>query len=374
MLLAAIIFSWMAYGFYQPKILESLGFAALANSLGVIQGLLGSVVEPFVGVISDRLLGRIGSRLPMIAAGATVAGLIFVALSVLLQLTLPMEWRWIVPVLMTVWVMAMIVFRGPAIAILRQLAPSQQLPKANAILTLVFGLTGAIGPIFASVIDALGATLTFFLGSIVLLGGALLFSAANPRSSVFTTSAQVDQFLSSRDAGCLFALGLGIGGLVNLMLRECPIVLGRISESRPEWMAAGILLVGAIAAVPLEKWISRVGSRAALVTSLGLFLVQMGLLNVIGHPYVVGLAIATLGVTFALLFTSQIPCVLAIAPPNQAGTATGFYFGGMGAATALVTLANQQRYLNPDSSLLISFAAAALAVSSLLATRPASRD
>jgi MFS family permease len=71
-LLAAIIFSWMAYGFYQPRILEKLGFIGIASSLGVLQGLLGAVVEPCVGGISDRVMRRVGSRLPMIAAGVTL--------------------------------------------------------------------------------------------------------------------------------------------------------------------------------------------------------------------------------------------------------------------------------------------------------------
>ncbi len=48
-LLAAIIFSWMIYSFYQPKILQKLEFVELAGWLGIIQGLLTTVIEPFVG-------------------------------------------------------------------------------------------------------------------------------------------------------------------------------------------------------------------------------------------------------------------------------------------------------------------------------------
>lgn len=78
-LLAAIVFSWMAYSFYQPVILTKLGFVELAQNLGIIQGFLGAAIEPLAGSISDRSLRRIGSRLPGIAVGITLAGLLFVA-------------------------------------------------------------------------------------------------------------------------------------------------------------------------------------------------------------------------------------------------------------------------------------------------------
>jgi hypothetical protein len=119
-LLAAIIVSFMAYGFYQPKILKDLGFVDLAGWLGIAQGLLGVAIEPLIGGISDLILRRVGSRLPMISVGVTLAGLIFVVVGLLLQGNLPVGMRWLVPVLMTVWVVAMIIFRGPAIALLRQ--------------------------------------------------------------------------------------------------------------------------------------------------------------------------------------------------------------------------------------------------------------
>jgi hypothetical protein len=78
-LLAAIVFSWMAYSFYQPVILTNLGFIELAQSLGIIQGFLGAAIEPLAGIMSDRSMHKIGSRLPGIAVGITLAGLLFVA-------------------------------------------------------------------------------------------------------------------------------------------------------------------------------------------------------------------------------------------------------------------------------------------------------
>ena len=41
--LAAVTLSWMAYGFYQPKILQDLGFVEMAQGLGILQGFMGAL-------------------------------------------------------------------------------------------------------------------------------------------------------------------------------------------------------------------------------------------------------------------------------------------------------------------------------------------
>ncbi|NJL49056.1 MAG: hypothetical protein HC929_18335 [Leptolyngbyaceae cyanobacterium SM2_5_2] len=66
-MLAAILFSFMIYGFYQPTILKSLGFGGLASQWAIFQGILGFAVEPAFGGCSDRfwpVLAVVYPRLP----------------------------------------------------------------------------------------------------------------------------------------------------------------------------------------------------------------------------------------------------------------------------------------------------------------------
>jgi hypothetical protein len=48
-MLAAVMFSWMAYSLYQPKILQELGFVKMAAWLGIIQG--ESLIKSKVGLV-----------------------------------------------------------------------------------------------------------------------------------------------------------------------------------------------------------------------------------------------------------------------------------------------------------------------------------
>jgi MFS family permease len=341
-LLAALVFGWMAYGFYQPLILTKLGFSQLAGSLGAIQGLLGATIEPLVGLLSDRQQQRIGSRLPAIAVGITSAGLLFIAIGLLLQGDLPVGVRWIIPVLMTVWVIATIVVRGPAVALLRQFAPTAALPAANSILSLTLGLVGSIEPIFRHVIGLVGASGTFFLGALMLTIGAIAMRSTQPRSSLkisLPPSAGVPPRRSIARKIQIFGVGMLAGALVNILLRISPQRLAEpLVGTLPEYLTAGMLFCSAIAAIPLQHRLKNWGLARSMVVSFGAIVLTIGSIALVSHPLFSILAVCMAGVAIGLLSIAQIPWCLGMLAPQQAGLATGLYFGGIGAATALLSL------------------------------------
>ncbi|HEY9599725.1 MAG TPA: MFS transporter [Cyanophyceae cyanobacterium] len=342
-LLAAILFSFMAYGFYQPIILKNLGFVELAAGLGIAQGWMGAVIEPLVGRVSDRVLRRVGSRLPMISVGVTLAGLLFVVIGLLLQGNLPNGMRWLIPVLMTAWVMAMIVFRGPAIALLMQFAPLAQLPQASALLVFVLGLVGALGPLLSVLLRGLGASPTFILGAIALIIGASILFSSTPRHTLVFPNAETQSHTSIQTLCLLFLVGLGAGLEINLLMALVPNVLTtQLKNIRVEFIASGILLVSALTAIPLGKLTIKLGVSRTMMFGLGAIAGLMGLTLLNLSPILaVGLILA-FGIAFGLIFISQIPYALAMVPPTQAGLGTGLYFGGMGAATALTSMLLKQ--------------------------------
>ena len=340
-LVAAIIFSWIVYNFYQPKILQRLELGELGSWLFIMQGLFATVIEPFVGRFSDRIQQHLGNRLPMISVGVTLAGLIFVVISLLVEQDLQKRIRWLVPVLMTVWVIAIIIFRSPAIALLTQFAPVTELPQANAVLVFVFGSIGASEPFFKKFFNNLGASVTFLLGAIALMMGAYILRSLTPIHSLKPYS--INEDVASNAPILLliliFVVGLGTGLEVNLLMSTFPQELQtQLPSIRLEFVTSGILLVAAIASVVLGEWTAQIGANKALLLGLGSLTGLMGLalLNDM-DTFVVGFIVA-FGVSFSLIFVSMIPFTLGKLPPHQAGLATGLYFGGCAGATALVSL------------------------------------
>jgi MFS family permease len=356
-LLAAIIFSWMAYRIYQPKILQKLDFVELTAWLGIMQGLLAAFIEPLIGAFSDRIQRNLGSRLPMISVGVALAGVIFVAASLLVQQNLQGGIRWLLPVLMTVWVMAIIAFRSPAIALLRQFAPVAELPQANAVLLIVFGLVGAIGPVLDDFLKKIGASITFMLGAIALIIGACILQS-------FTPVHKFDPSTLDRDVPCsvppqllalIFAVGLGAGFEVNLLISIFPKVLqAQLPSFRAEYIASTILLLSAIASVPLGKFTALLGADHAMLFGLGTMTGLMGLTLLNDSRIQAVVIILAFGVSFGLVFISMIPLALGMVAPSHAGLGTGLYLGGGGAGFVLVSILIKQIGIIPIGAFLLA--------------------
>jgi MFS family permease len=338
-LVGAIVFCWLAYGFYQPIILTRLGFGELAGMLGIIQGLLGAVAEPFAGLMADRYASKLGQRLPLITIAMTFAGLIFIVLSWLLAINIPLEWRWIIPVLMTVWTLAMIVFRGPALALLVQMVPPKVFPQASSILTWVVSLVGALAPIFDKIIAWLGAPITFLLGAVILVVGRYFLKVEI--SNTTNHKKQISWPQQYPEIIRIYGVGLICGILVNLLLRWSPLLLTNnsgLASIEPNVLTAIILGVSAGSVWFTKDWVKRWGNDRSMqiaAISISLLLIVTPIIASIG--LVIGYLLLA-GLAFCTLSLAQIPWVLRQLP--QPGLASGSYFGGMGLATAIVSTFN----------------------------------
>ncbi|MBE9207459.1 MFS transporter [Nostoc sp. LEGE 06077] len=354
-LLAAIILSWMVYAFYQPKILQDLELVELAGWLGIVQGLIAAVIEPLNGGISDRIQQRLGSRLPMISVGVVLAGLMFVGVSLLADYNLPTGIRWIIPVLMTVWVVAMIMFRGPAIALLTQFVPAAELPQANAILVLVFGTVGAIAPLLNTLLSSLGASITFMLGAIALVLGAYIFQIFTPKQTFVPFIHDHDKSAPTVLLILIFALGLATGFEVNLLFAIFPQELQtQLPGLQVEFIASEILLVSAIASVPLGDWTADLGANKSTLLGLGTMTGLMGV-TILNDNYILAIAlILAFGISFSLVLIGMIPLALGKLSANQAGLGTGLYFGGSAGGTAIVSLLVKQLDLSSVGAFLLA--------------------
>jgi MFS family permease len=339
-LLAAIVLSFTIYGIYQPKILTELGFTRLAVWFGIIQGFLGGIVEPCFGYLSDRCLRRLGSRLPQIVVGVTGAGLIFLLVALIDRGNLISSLAWLIPLLMALWVTAMIAVRGPIVALLQQFAPTGDLPSANGVLVLVLGLVGAIAPLLERVLLSGGISIAFVIGAIAILLGALIFYGQTPRHSLSLLLPVPESVpLGLRVSRRIFLLGVGVG----LTLALTRSLLGQ--SLNPALPTAGILsfvlTIAAICAYPLGTVTKRLGAGQALQVALGaIALIAVVVLGAKSFLFSI-LVMILMGLALGLLFDAMIPLVLSMASATTAGFGTGLYFGGYGIGNVLLDLSNQ---------------------------------
>lgn len=376
----AIALTWVIYNLYLLKLLTQLGLAKeLGTIILILENILAAVMEPLMGGLSDRTQRWVGTRFPLISFGVVLASALFIAIPAFVVFGSSTDSiRWVLPVLMVTWALAMTVFRSPALSLLGRYAFGTNLPQAASILTLVGGLAGAMSPLANQYILSLGPITTFSIGSFTLLGAAVALRSVNPNQSV--QPQPLDSSSGSQPStgwrqvsiprlALVFGAGVGVALGFRLMMQTFPQILdSQVPGANKSLILGGIFIALALTAIPSGNLASRLGNRQAMTYGL----VGMGgltALMVLTHNGVLAAGIAlALGGTFSLVSNGTIPFALAMVPPDKAGLGTGIYFsGGAVASSVFGALFSQPNSLPPLVGALIgaaAFLAAAVFVAS----------
>ena len=112
----AVTLGWMAYAHFQPRILDDIGLSRLDTLLAVYVAAAGTMLGPLAGGLADLTVRRAGSRFPVVVAGGFLAGVLFVAVALAIGPYAPGPLRDAIPVLIVLWIAAMIVLQAPSLA------------------------------------------------------------------------------------------------------------------------------------------------------------------------------------------------------------------------------------------------------------------
>ncbi|MFQ4135134.1 MFS transporter [Nodosilinea sp. PGN35] len=338
----AITLLWVIYNLYLVELLTRLGFSqGLAVGLLVVENLLAMVVEPLMGTFSDQMQHKIGTRLPLVSLGVVLAAGLFVVIPTTLV------WgqgalRWGLPLLLVAWALAMAVFRSPALSLLGRYAMGTQLPQAASILTLVGGVSGAMGPLAGQFILGMGPFVAFALGSVVLLVATLALRWAGPRGPI--DSAPGDGAAANPTSiplpwaslGLIFGTGVGVGLGFRLVMTALPATLTqRVPNANIPLVLGALFIALALTAIPAGQLARRLGNRRAMVVGLSAMACLAILVGAIASTAVGMLLAALFGAALSLVSNGTLPFALNMVPPARAGLGTGTYFSG-GALAASV--------------------------------------
>ncbi|GAB4196762.1 MAG: hypothetical protein Fur006_44510 [Coleofasciculaceae cyanobacterium] len=340
----AISLTWVIYRFYLDKLLLQFGFpAAFAATLLVTENLLAAFMEPLMGGLSDRAKRWVGTRLPFIIGGVILSSALFIAIPAIVIFGNPTSViRWVLPILLIAWAMAMTVFRSPVISLLGQYATPPALPQAMSLLTLSGGLIGTFAPVTNKIILGWGPAVTFALGSFVLLGATAVLrfvhppetpalSLQNPDSSSLPIAHSLVLNL-----GLIFITGAGVAwGTSFLMQTLRQVMQGLFGNENINSVMLVLGLALAIAAVPAGAVAFKVSNGRAMLWGIGLTVGLMLLIALIPNLAMAMAAVTAIVGTFSLISNGAVPYALSAVPPQQAGLGTGMYFGGFSAAMGL---------------------------------------
>jgi MFS family permease len=337
-LYSSIIIGWIAYQNYQPKLLIQFGFTDFAFFLAVSQAIILVFTPPISGIMGDRFRFEKGHRLPIISSGISFAAMIFMAVAFTLFTNPGETLKWLLPVLIVLWLIAMSIFTSPALSTVELFTPVDRLPKAMALLTIVANLIYAIEPVIVDIIDYLGAPITFITGGVVtLLSGyamkknSLGLFKQNGNKEI---SRQEKMKTSFGDFTQIFVLGLILGIATVVLFELFPdVIAGKISAMtdapNSKLLLVGMLVFSAILSWPISTWINNFSMSHVFWASC--FLAGLTIFGVMFFtiPWMVLLMATVFVVAFTAMSVSSLPLALDYSGFYQKVFCVGIFFAGV---------------------------------------------
>ena len=333
----AITLSWVIYNLYLPILLVQLGLSPkVALALLIGENALEALIEPIFGRFSDRQQQFLGSRIPLITVGIVLSSFLFIALpSLVIFARSQTVSHWLFPILAVAWASAMAIFRSPTMSLLKRCAPTNQLPQAASILSLVGGLIGAFRFDAYGVILQMGAGFAFTLGSLSLLITGAILRWLNPTETPKVVEHKPQPFFSSR-LGLIFITGMFVGwGLRFLIPTVNQTVALQLGTENSKIAMTIFFIVLGLSALPAGKIGTKLGNSVAMMLGCSILIISMTFLVFLPSSSIKYIAIAFLILGFSLVLNGAIPYALSLASTGHSGFGVGMYFGGLNAGISL---------------------------------------
>lgn len=346
-LYASVVIGWIAYQRYQPKLLVQFEFTNFAFALTVVQGLILTITPPIAGRLGDKYRFERGNRLPIISAGISFAAMIFMAVAFTLLGNPGEIFKWVLPVLIVLWLMAMSIFTSPALSTIESFMPVEKLPRAMAILTIVGNLLYALEPVIVDIIDFLGAPATFITGGVTVFvsGYALKKNAltslmkSDDKNQRPQASIKLDTQRSQYGFILLMGISLGIATscLFNVFPQIMETKLASVLQGSPgSIIAVGILIISALLSLPFSSLVMSYGlMRSFWISSVLVVFAIAGILFLNG-PLAILLMTAIFAIGFTALSVSSLPLAIGKANYYQKVFCVGIFFAGVEMVEAIM--------------------------------------
>jgi MFS family permease len=359
---------WKLYNDYVPIFLQagnpSFQMSATANGFGLgatlagfimtLDNLAGLFLLPIIGVWSDRIWTRWGRRKPFIVILAPIAIAAFILIPYVVQ-AIPaglsgetgelgryLTWFMIV---IGIFLVAMAGFRTPVISLMPDLTPSPLRSQANGIINLMGGLGGVIIALVGATLYNIDITLPFIVAGVLMaLAGVLLFFfVQEPRHLTSEPSdREAEEQLqalrgfrgvpkASRRSLALLMLSIFLWfvgyNAIETFFTSYGVNILKIKENQASLLSSISYLTFIIFAVPSGFIAARIGRRKTITIGLVIFAGLLLVGYLFPNIYVIGVALALGGCSWALVNISSLPMVIDTSPNDaNIGTYTGFYY------------------------------------------------
>ncbi len=342
-LYGSIVIGWIAYHNYQPKLLVQFNFTDFTFLLIIVQGIILIITPLIAGKIGDRFRFKAGHRIPIISSGISFAAMIFMAVAFTLFSNPGEVFRWILPLLIVFWLVAMSIFTSPALSTLELFTPIDKLPRAMAVMTIVANLVYSMEPVIVDLIDYLGAPLTFMFGGVAVFvsGYALKKNSLSLFNSDQTRPRAEFKFDTQRsNYSYIFFLGIAVGVPTTLLFNYFPDILeanlSSLFSLEGKWLLVIALFFSAVLSLPASNYVIKFGTVKSFWWSFGINAFCLLLIFISGSAILTFVTMIVFIFSFTVLSISSLPLAIQRANYFEKVFCVGIFFSGMALPDGIV--------------------------------------
>jgi MFS family permease len=341
--------SWSLYNQQVP--ISLLAYVSSIAVVGLIMGLdnlVGVIVQPVMGNVSDNTRTKWGRRMPYIMIGIPVSALFFALIAFETSL-------YSLLFFMFCFIIAMSFYRSQTVALMPDFIQPQHRSKANSIINMMSAISLVAASLISLLLVDISLQLAFITVSIIMILGLIVLiltvKEKNAYSYQLLLIAEADagekikemrekvglkesfkDVLEEEDKStitmlfAIFFISVGWAALNALLAPYGVIVLGLTRGQ-----AGGLMLYGAIAflvfAFPLAVLAEKYGRRLFIKIGLALFSTCLIIGFFIRDVFIISILILFIGIAYACIIVNTIVIIWGLAPSEKKiGTFTGMYY------------------------------------------------
>ena len=159
--------SWSMYNTQvNINLFEYLGLFALVGAWMAMDNIIGVIIQPIMGSISDNTRSKFGRRMPYLIVGIPLAAVFFVLIATVNPLQDPM---WLLLLWMFFFNISMASYRSQAVALMPDFVIPANRSKGNAIINFMGGIGAVMAYIFNLVLVPISLFLAFLVVAIIMI-------------------------------------------------------------------------------------------------------------------------------------------------------------------------------------------------------------
>jgi len=349
---------WSVYNAYVPLMLDGR-FGLSAGWIGffmVLDNIAALLIQPPLGVFSDRLRTPLGRRLPFMLLGAPIAAVAFgfIPLTSVLPLFI---------IATVILLLSMAIWRTPIVALMPDITPSKFRSQANGVINLMGGLGAVLSFAVGAKLYEMNPAYAFWMGSGLVVVAAILVlifirepreyvdkkvhladlsSDGKEKSKVIDNIKEVfsqEDKSASRILLAILLWFLSYNAVEAFFTLYGVNHLG-LAEADSGFQLTYISLVFLVFAIPSGYISAKFGRRRTIMTGISImalcillmyFLPPATLTSQFGSimgfgVYPVSLVLMLAGIGWAFININSLPMVVDMTDDDHIGTYTGLYY------------------------------------------------